>query len=113
MQRQRQILSCVLAAGLLAASLVLAQTPQSAPASQATQATPTPPNAPPQQTPPVAQSPYSDEAENLNKLALELKQAVEKSNRDQLSLMVVRKADAIEKLAHSLKLKVKGAGGAE
>jgi hypothetical protein len=104
MQRQRQILSCVLAAGLLAASLALSQTPQSASAPQATQ---------PPQTPPAAHSPYFDEASNLNKVALELKQEMDKSNKDQLSLMVVRKADAIEKLAHSLKLRMKGARGAD
>jgi hypothetical protein len=113
MQRQRQILSCVLAAGLLAASLALSQTQQSVPAPQATQATLTPPNTQPQQTPPATHSPYFDEASNLNKVALELKQEMDKSNKDQLSLMVVRKADAIEKLAHSLKLRMKGAGGAD
>ena len=41
-------------------------------------------------------------------LANELKSQVDKSNKDTLSLDVVRKADEIEKLAHSVKEKMKG-----
>jgi nitric oxide reductase activation protein len=44
----------------------------------------------------------------LLELANELKTAVDKSNKDTLSLDVVRKADAIEKLAHSVKEGMKG-----
>ncbi|HUD23262.1 MAG TPA: hypothetical protein VMQ60_10510 [Acidobacteriaceae bacterium] len=44
----------------------------------------------------------------LLELANELKAAVDKSNKDTLSLDVVRKADAIEKLAHSVKEGMKG-----
>ena len=44
----------------------------------------------------------------LLELATELKAAVDKSNKDTLSLDVVRKADAIEKLAHSVKEGMKG-----
>jgi hypothetical protein len=44
----------------------------------------------------------------LLELATELKAEVDKSNKDTLSLDVVRKADAIEKLAHSVKEGMKG-----
>jgi hypothetical protein len=44
----------------------------------------------------------------LLEMANELKAAVDKSNKDTLSLDVVRKADAIEKLAHSVKEGMKG-----
>jgi len=42
---------------------------------------------------------------DLLKLATDLKAAVDKSNKDQLSLSVVRKADEIEKLAHKVRTK--------
>jgi hypothetical protein len=42
------------------------------------------------------------------KLAVELKDYVDKSNENVLSLDVVKKADEIEKLAHSVKDKMKG-----
>jgi uncharacterized protein with NRDE domain len=48
------------------------------------------------------------DTEKLLELATELKQAVDKSNKDTLSLDVVRKADEIEKLAKSVKNKMKG-----
>jgi hypothetical protein len=44
---------------------------------------------------------------NLLKLATELKQSVEKSNENTLSVDVVKKAEEIEKLAHSVKEKMK------
>jgi hypothetical protein len=47
------------------------------------------------------------DTENLLKLATELKQYVDKSNENTLSLDVVRKAEEIEKLAHSVKEKMK------
>ena len=43
----------------------------------------------------------------LLKLATELKAEVDKSNKDTLSLTVVRKAGEIEKLAHGIKEKMK------
>ena len=43
----------------------------------------------------------------LLKLANELKQDVDKSNENTLSLEVVKKAEEIEKLAHSVKEKMK------
>jgi nitric oxide reductase activation protein len=48
------------------------------------------------------------DTERLVALANELKSQVDKSNKDTLSLDVVRKADEIEKLAHSVKEKMKG-----
>lgn len=48
------------------------------------------------------------DTEKLLELATELKQAVDKSNENTLSLDVVKKADEIEKLAKSVKNKMKG-----
>lgn len=47
------------------------------------------------------------DTENLLKLATELKKYVDKSNENTLSLDVVKKAEEIEKLAHSVKEKMK------
>ena len=47
------------------------------------------------------------DTENLVKLANELKQYVDKSDENTLSLDVVKKAEEIEKLAHSVKEKMK------
>ena len=49
-----------------------------------------------------------DDTTRLVSLANELKADVDKSNKDTLSLDVIRKADEIEKLAHSVKEKMKG-----
>ncbi len=48
------------------------------------------------------------DTEKLLELATELKQAVDKSNKDTLSLDVVKKAEEIEKLAKSVKSKMRG-----
>ena len=48
------------------------------------------------------------DTDKLLALANELKVDVDKSNKDTLSLDVIRKADEIEKLAHSVKEKMKG-----
>ncbi len=48
------------------------------------------------------------DTEKLLELATELKQYVDKSNENTLSLEVIRKADQIEKLAKSVKDKMKG-----
>lgn len=48
-----------------------------------------------------------DDTQKLLSLANELKADVDKSNKDMLSLDVVRKADEIEKLAHNVKEKMK------
>jgi hypothetical protein len=44
----------------------------------------------------------------LLQLATELKQYVDKTNQNTLSVEVIKKADEIEKLAHSVKEKMKG-----
>ena len=49
-----------------------------------------------------------DDTARLVSLANELKDEVDKSNKDTMSLDVIRKADEIEKLAHSVKEKMKG-----
>lgn len=48
------------------------------------------------------------DTEKLLKLAVELKASVDKSNENLLSVEVIRKAEEIEKLAHSVKDKMKG-----
>jgi hypothetical protein len=48
------------------------------------------------------------DTEKLLKLATELKDYVDKTNENTLSVDVVRRAEEIEKLAHSVKDKMKG-----
>ena len=48
------------------------------------------------------------DAQKLLSLANELKADVDKSTKDTLSLDVIRKADEIERLAHTVKEKMKG-----
>jgi hypothetical protein len=49
----------------------------------------------------------SDDSAKLLTLAMALKAEVDKTNKDMLSLNVIRKADEIEKLAHNVKEKMK------
>lgn len=49
----------------------------------------------------------ADESAKLLILATELKSEVDKTTKDTLSISVIRKADAIEKLAHNVKEKMK------
>jgi hypothetical protein len=48
------------------------------------------------------------DTDKLLRLATELKQYVDKTNENTLSLEVIKKAEEIEKLAHSVKEKMKG-----
>jgi len=48
------------------------------------------------------------DANRLLKLAVELKDSVDKSSENVLSLDVIKKAEEIEKLAHNVKEKMKG-----
>lgn len=48
------------------------------------------------------------DTEKLLALATELKANVDKTNKDTMSVDVIRKAEEIEKLAHSVKEKMKG-----
>ena len=48
------------------------------------------------------------DTDKLLELATQLKQYVDKTNENTLSLEVIRKAEEIEKLAHSVKEKMKG-----
>ncbi|MGA9980551.1 MAG: hypothetical protein WBQ08_18165 [Candidatus Sulfotelmatobacter sp.] len=54
------------------------------------------------------QAAIKSDTEKLLKLAVELKASVDKSNENVLSMDVVKKADEIERLAHSVKDKMKG-----
>ncbi len=49
----------------------------------------------------------ADDSAKLLKLATDLKAEVDKTNKDTLSLNVIRKADEIEKLAHHVKERMK------
>jgi len=49
----------------------------------------------------------SEDTAKLLKLAADLKAEVDKTNKDTLSLNVIRKADEIERLAHNVKEKMK------
>ncbi len=48
------------------------------------------------------------DTDRLLQLATELKQAVDKSNENTLSIEVIKKAEEIERLAHSVKEKMRG-----
>ncbi len=48
------------------------------------------------------------DTEKLLKLSVELKESVDKSDENVLSVEVIKKAEEIEKLAHSVKDKMKG-----
>ena len=48
------------------------------------------------------------DTDRLLKLSTELKAYVDKSNENILSVDVIKKADEIEKLAHSVKTKMRG-----
>jgi len=48
------------------------------------------------------------DTDKLLQLSTELKQYVDKSNENILSMDVLRKAEEIEKLAHSVKMKMRG-----
>jgi hypothetical protein len=54
----------------------------------------------------------AEDSAKLLKLATDLKTEVDKTNKDTLSLNVIRKADEIEKLAHDVKEKMKLTVGA-
>lgn len=54
----------------------------------------------------------SDDSVRLLKLANELKTEVDKTDKDTLSISVIRKADEIERLAHVVKEKMKLTVGA-
>jgi hypothetical protein len=53
----------------------------------------------------------SDDSAELLTLAVALKAEVDKTNKDTLSLNVIRKAEEIEKLAHSVKEKMRASAG--
>ena len=49
----------------------------------------------------------SDQSTQLLAMAVALKAEVDKTNKDVLSIDVIRKADEIERLAHTVKVKIK------
>lgn len=53
----------------------------------------------------------ADDTARLLQLATDLKAEVDKTTKDTLSLSVIRKADAIEKLAHDARVNIKPAVG--
>jgi hypothetical protein len=86
---------------LLAALLLSAQQPAPQPAQQNLHAG----NA-------ARKKEIADDSTKLLQLATDLKAAVDKTDKDTLSITVIRKADEIEKLARSVKDKMKGPTGA-
>jgi hypothetical protein len=54
------------------------------------------------------QAQLKQDTEKLLQLSTELKQYVEKTNENVLSVNVIKKAEEIEKLAHSVKEKMRG-----
>jgi hypothetical protein len=59
----------------------------------------------------LRQKQIADESTQLLALAMDLKSEVDKTNRDMLSIAVIRKANEIEKLAHNVKDKLKQTTG--
>jgi hypothetical protein len=55
----------------------------------------------------------AEDSTKLFKMATDLKAEVDKTNKDTLSLTVIRKADAVEKMAHEVKEKMKTSMGME
>lgn len=54
------------------------------------------------------QSDLKRDTEKLLKLSTELKEYVDKTNENVMSLDVIKKTEEIEKLAHSVKMKMRG-----
>ena len=50
----------------------------------------------------------TQDTDKLLALATELKQQMDKSNKNEMSLDVIKKADEIERLAHDVKIRMKG-----
>ncbi len=108
-------LRCVRYLACLAAfaSVSLAQQPaQDAGAKPPTQSLATAAVSAESEKPPIVQTPQqkqlADDTAKLLQLATELKTAVDKTTKDELSLEVIRKADEIERLAHDVKQRMKG-----
>jgi hypothetical protein len=82
-------------------------------AGAASQATPSPPNGGlnPDALNAERKEQIAAGSARLLKLATELKAEVDKSSKDTLSVSVIRKAEEIEKLAHSVKEKMRLAAG--
>jgi nitric oxide reductase activation protein len=93
--------------------------PASSPADARQQGDP-PANAQAKESSPLPQSPadsqrhkqISAESTRLLAMASELKAEVDKTNKDTLSIDVIRKADAIERLAKTVREKIKQSAGA-
>ncbi len=102
----RSALSVSLLAG---AWLCVAQQPApSAPAQQAAEVAPaTPANADATKSMSPKQKQLTDDTAKLQVLANELKAEMDKSNKDTLSLSVIKKAEAVEKLAHKVEDEMK------
>lgn len=83
-----------------------AQTPAQAPATEEATADTPQPTTP--QTP--QQKQLADDTAKLLALANELKAELDKSNKDTLSLGVIKKAEQVEKLAHKVRDEMKTSG---
>ena len=105
------MLACCGALAVAAAGSLLYAHAQSAPVPEKTASTPGPAPATAQQpTPPAGSIPdgarkqeITSACADLLKMATDLKREVDKSNANTLSVTVVRKAGAIEQLAHKVR----------
>jgi hypothetical protein len=109
-------LSLVLLSLLALQAVSYSQRPQPPPISQPTIPTGEPgPSIPPNMQKEMEkranaqrQADLKRDTDRLLKLSTELKDYVDKTNENVLSLEVMKKADEIEKLAHSVKIKMRG-----
>jgi hypothetical protein len=91
--------------GIVFASFALGQ--ESSTAAQKAPAAAANSGAAPDPAPNSSTDPMAVESAQLLKLATELKAEINKTNKDVLSIAVIRKADAIERMAHGMKGKVR------
>jgi len=115
--RTLRMAACGVVLCLCAAVSATAQSSQAAPPASnqpvSTQASPTQPAstdkpaAPPPSADTERKKRLADESAHLLQLANDLKAEVDKTNKDMLSVAVIRKAEEIERLARSLKEKLK------
>jgi hypothetical protein len=103
---ERWAIAVILAAGLAFTAGAPGQSQDAQPAQDDTQPVPAPPAPPAPPADPAQQQLEKDTAELLQ-LVQDLKAEVDKAGSDTLSLAALRKADAIQKLAKSLKDRMK------
>lgn len=99
----------ILAAGAVPCGTGQQNAPAPKPVADNPAASPVPSSAPPPPDSPTEarEKQIASESAQLLKLATELKAAVDKTTKDTLSVEVIRKADAIERVARGVKEKIR------